>query len=70
MCYLLGLFFYSSCTMLIFALWDYIMANRDSYLKNLWIIHDVFNTFMYIIFSIGFLFEVRFWNKTANINVK
>jgi hypothetical protein len=59
MLYLIGLFFYSSCTILIFSLWSYLMANKDSYLRNLWIIHDVFNTFMYTAFSFGFLLEIR-----------
>ncbi len=58
-CFITGLFFYCSCTILIFSLWHYIMANRDSYLNNLWIIHDVFNVFMYFAFSVGFIAEVR-----------
>jgi len=57
--YLAGLFFYTSCTILIFALWDYIMSHSDTYLKNLWIIHDSFNTIMYISFTIGFYLEFR-----------
>lgn len=55
--YIVGLFFYASCTILIFALWDYIMTHRDSYIKNLWIIHDVFNVFMYTAFTMGFISE-------------
>ncbi|MBL6444708.1 hypothetical protein JMN32_00200 [Fulvivirga sp. 29W222] len=57
--FLLGLFLYTSCTMLIFGLWHYIMANSDSLLKNLWIIHDVFNTIMYLVFLIGFYIDYR-----------
>jgi hypothetical protein len=57
--YIAGLFFYASCTILVFSLWEYIMTHRDSYLKNLWIIHDVFNILMYTSFTIGFLSESR-----------
>jgi len=59
LCYLSGLFLYSSCTMLIFSFWYYIMTKRDSYLNNLWIIHDLFNIFMYLIFSFGFFIEIK-----------
>lgn len=57
--YIAGIFFYASCTILIFSLWEYIMTHRDSYVKNLWIIHDVFNILMYSSFTIGFLSESR-----------
>jgi len=59
LCYVVGLFFYTSCTILIFALWGYIRANENSFLKNLWIIHDVFNIFMYTLFTVGFVIEVQ-----------
>ncbi|WP_040495139.1 hypothetical protein [Fulvivirga imtechensis] len=63
--FLLGLFLYTSCTMLIFGLWHYIMATRDSLLKNLWIIHDVFNTIMYLVFFIGFYHDYRGQKKSV-----
>jgi hypothetical protein len=52
--YVMGLFYYSTCTFLIFSLWHYLKKNPESYLSGLWIIHHVFNTAMYILFSIGF----------------
>lgn len=57
--YLIGLFFYTSCTLVIFSLWHYLMNNRNSLLNNLWIIHDAFNVFMYLLFSIGFIIDSR-----------
>lgn len=62
--FLLGLFLYTSCTILIFGLWHYIMATKDSLLKNLWIIHDVFNTIMYMVFAIGFYSDYKSLKKT------
>lgn len=73
---LLGLFFYTSCTLVIFSLWHYIMKNRDTVLNNLWIIHDIFNTLMYIIFTISFILERRNaakgrpWQELNNFYVK
>jgi hypothetical protein len=65
--YLVGLFFYSGCTLLIFSLWQYIVAHQNSFLRNLWIIHDVFNIFMYTFFTIGFYLEIKahYSNKTT-----
>lgn len=63
LCYVFGLFFYATCTMLIFALWHYIMAHRNSYLWNLWIIHDAFNIIMYLSFLCGFVIEFRRYVK-------
>lgn len=57
--YLFGIFFYTSCTMIIFTLWNYIMSNKNSLLNNLWIIHDVFNTLMYLLFGIGFILDSK-----------
>ncbi|MBL6447929.1 hypothetical protein JMN32_16555 [Fulvivirga sp. 29W222] len=65
--FLLGLFLYTSCTILIFGLWHYIMATSDSLLKNLWIIHDIFNTIMYIVFFIGFYSDYRGWEKSISL---
>ena len=52
---IIGLFFYTSCTVLIFSLWHYIKSMKSTRLDNLWIIHDFFNVIMYICFSIAFL---------------
>ncbi len=63
--FMIGLFFYTSCTLLIFSMWDYIMNNKASFLNNLWIIHDVFNVMMYFSFSIGFLFDTKILSKDS-----
>jgi len=55
--YIFGIFMYMSCTMVIFSLWDYISSNKSSYLNNLWIIHDLFNILMYILFGFGFIID-------------
>jgi hypothetical protein len=52
--FMIGLFYYSTCTFFIFSLWDYLKNNPNSYLTSLWIIHHVFNSIMYILFFIGF----------------
>ena len=52
---IIGLFFYTSCTVLIFSLWHYIKSMKSTRLDNLWIIRDFFNVIMYICFSIAFL---------------
>lgn len=57
--FLIGLFFYTSCTLIIFSLWNYIMINEKSLLVNLWIIHDLFNVLMYISFTIGFILDLK-----------
>ncbi|MBG6129517.1 hypothetical protein IWQ47_001180 [Aquimarina sp. EL_43] len=57
--YIFGLFFYTSCTILVFGLWDYIRSHENSYLKNLNAIHSIYNVVMYVSFSIGFIIEVK-----------
>ena len=56
--YLLGLFFYTSCTVLIFCFWYYITTTRNEYFVVLFQIYGLFNIFMYIAFSIGLLLNV------------
>ena len=58
--FVIGLFLYTSCTVLIFSLWNYIMSHENTLLANLWIIHDMFNTIMYLVFSYGlFLYNKK-----------
>lgn len=64
--YLFGLFFYTSCTIPAFGLWDYMESNKDSYLKHLNIIHHTFNVIMYVFFSAGFILEYRLSNQKIN----
>ncbi|HTB52044.1 MAG TPA: hypothetical protein VK718_04645 [Ferruginibacter sp.] len=56
--YLLGLFFYTSCTVLIFCFWGYITTTRNEYFNVLFQVYDLFNIFMYIAFSIGLLLDL------------
>ncbi len=58
--YIFGLFFYTSCTIPVFGLWEYIRNNQNSYLQNLNVIHSIFNVTMYLSFSIGFIKEYQF----------
>jgi hypothetical protein len=53
--YLLGTFFFTSCTILIFCFWDYIMTIRNK--SMLFAVYGLFNIFMYIAFSIGLLLD-------------
>ena len=55
--YLLGMFFYTSCTILIFCFWNYINTVKNSYFPKLFQIYSIFNIFMYIAFSIGLLLD-------------
>ncbi|WP_430408448.1 hypothetical protein [Kordia sp.] len=57
--YLIGLFLYTSCTGLIFPLWEYLMATKDAYYISPWIIHDLFNSAMYVFIAIGLVVEYR-----------
>lgn len=57
--YLIGLFLYTSCTGLIFPLWEYLMANRNPYYISPWIIHDLFNIAMYVLISYGLIIEFK-----------
>lgn len=53
--FIIGLFLYSSCTAIIFSLWNYIRANENTLLNNIWILHDIFNVLMYVAFTCGIL---------------
>jgi hypothetical protein len=56
--FLLGMFFFTSCTILIFSFWDYIMVTQNKYITALWSVYSLFNIFMYVAFSIGLLLDV------------
>lgn len=57
--YLVALFFYAPCTLLIFSLWQYLKNNQNSFLGNLWLIHHFFNIMMYVFFTIGFYIDSK-----------
>jgi hypothetical protein len=65
--YLLGMFFFTSCTILIFCLWDYIMTVKNPYFNTLFQVYDLFNIFMYIAFTIGLLLDA---SETLKMNKK
>jgi len=52
--YLIGILIYSACTTLVYSLWQRILDNPDSILKNLWNLQNIFNILTYILFTIGF----------------
>jgi hypothetical protein len=56
--YLCGLILYTPCTVIVFALYYYIDTSKNILIKNLWIIHGVFNIILYLFFAIG-LFKTR-----------
>ncbi|HXD93920.1 MAG TPA: hypothetical protein VNX01_11965 [Bacteroidia bacterium] len=62
--YLVGIFFFTSCTILIFCFWDYLMTNRNK--SMLFAVYGLFNIFMYIAFSIGLLLDVSDNTMTKN----
>jgi len=56
--YLSGLILYTPCTVIVFALYYHIDTSRNILIKNLWIIHGVFNIILYLFFTIG-LYKTR-----------
>jgi hypothetical protein len=56
--YLSGLILYTPCTVIVFALYYHIDTSRNILIKNLWIIHGVFNITLYLFFTIG-LYKTR-----------
>lgn len=59
--FLLGIFLYAQCTVLLFALYYYI--SQSAVLGNTWIIQSLGNIAMYILFTLGILLDVK--NKAA-----
>jgi hypothetical protein len=55
--FLLGLFLYSSCTLLIFSFWNYIKIRETKVFSIFWIIHDIFNILMYSCYSYSFIYN-------------
>ena len=66
--YLLGMFFYTSCTILIFCFWDYIMTVKNKYFDMLFEVYGLFNIFMYVAFAIGLLLDVSDYLKMNKKN--
>lgn len=59
--YIIALFLYAPCTALVTAFDYYIGKSTNVLINNLWIIHDIFNSLLYIFFAIG-LYKERFKN--------
>ena len=51
--FITGLIIYTPCTIFVFALCYYIETSGNYLIKNLWIIHGIFNTILYVLFAIG-----------------
>lgn len=52
--FVLGLLFYTPCTIFVFALTHYIQKSTNPFIHNLWSIQGLFNTLMYVLFAVGF----------------
>ena len=63
--FLLGIFFYSQCTVLIFCLYYFI--SQTQILSNTWIIQSLSNIIMYCLFSIGFVVDIKSSQKHLSI---
>lgn len=57
--YLTALFFYKSCSIPLFALYDYVGGRADSILRDLWIIQDFLNPLHFFLIAMGFYLEYR-----------
>lgn len=51
--FLSGLLLYTPCTFFVFALYPFIYKSDNIIIKNLWIIHNIFNTVLYIFYAVG-----------------
>lgn len=51
--YISALLIYTPCTIFVFALSFYITRSQNPFISNLWSIHGIFNTALYILFAIG-----------------
>jgi len=51
--YISGLLLYTPCTIFVFALSYFISQSKNPFIHNLWIIHEIFNTALYVSFAIG-----------------
>ena len=64
--HVLGILLYSSCTTVVYSLWQKILNSpKESVLKYLFNIQNVFNIILYIFFSVGILMNIK---KMANKN--
>jgi hypothetical protein len=59
--YLSGLILYSPATALVFSF--YYSIGKNEVFKSLWVIHDIFNTAMYVFFAVGMYKDFRSGRK-------
>jgi len=57
--FLIAFIFYAPCTVATFALYHYIREPSNIMLRNLSIIQDIFNIFLYLLFSAGLLIRTH-----------
>jgi hypothetical protein len=57
-----GLLVYSAGGLAYFSFHDTIVAN---YLIQIWIIHGVLNIVAYLLYSVGFVYQARSWNRAG-----
>ena len=53
MWYLLGILIYAPCSVIAFALYNYIREQESTIIANLWVIQSICNILLYILFTIG-----------------
>lgn len=51
--YISALLLYAPCTIFVFSLYSYIDGSGNPFIHQLWSIHGIFNTLMYVLFTIG-----------------
>ncbi|MEO6706349.1 MAG: hypothetical protein ABIN04_10945 [Ginsengibacter sp.] len=56
--FITGIFFYSLCTLLIFSFWRFIETSPKNISDKLKAIHEIFNTNLYLFFTVGFFTEI------------
>jgi hypothetical protein len=67
--YCLGILMYAPTTYFLFVYFDIIRNGNDLNYKNLWSIHHLLNTFMYLIFTIGILTNILRTSKFRNVSI-
>ena len=53
-----GMFLYSLCTLMIFSFWQFIQTSPKNVSDILKAIHEIFNTNLYLFFTVGFITEI------------
>lgn len=68
--YILGIFLYALCTILIFSFWDF-MQRGSHYISDIFkAIQQIFNINLYVMFSIGFIKDILYPKINIHISSK